>query len=146
MTADALAARASAAYGGLALHVRRGAGDRIGDHRVPGRPQASGLEIESYRLYAATTSAPAERDGALPRAAHAAFHRRARALIHLGGRFDAPMGVPARDGLAVARELAMAPARWRSPRTISARRAPRRPGIRPRVPAPGERAAFRGAQ
>jgi len=51
-TPDALTAGAAAAYGGLGLHVRGATGDRVGEHRVTGRPQASGLEIESYRPYA----------------------------------------------------------------------------------------------
>ncbi len=38
-------------YDRLALHVRRGMGDRPGDRRFPGRPQASGTEVESYASY-----------------------------------------------------------------------------------------------
>ena len=39
-------------YDGLALHVRRGMGERTGDRRFPGRPEASGIELESYSAYA----------------------------------------------------------------------------------------------
>jgi uncharacterized protein (DUF58 family) len=35
----------------LALRVRRGMGTRIGDRRVPGRPQPSGIEIEAHAPY-----------------------------------------------------------------------------------------------
>lgn len=38
-------------YDGLALQGRHGMGDRPGDRRFPGRPQASGAEIESYVSY-----------------------------------------------------------------------------------------------
>jgi uncharacterized protein (DUF58 family) len=48
MTALAALAR----YDGLALHVRRGMGDRPGERRFPGHPQAAGIELESYALYA----------------------------------------------------------------------------------------------
>jgi uncharacterized protein (DUF58 family) len=112
MTPDALAARASAAYGGLALRVRRGAGERIGDHRVPGRPQASGLEIESYTPYAPGDdlrhldwSAMARLDVLLTRR----FTAEREVPVHLLVDVSASMGVPARDAkLAVACELAMA--------------------------------------
>lgn len=39
-------------YDGLALGVRRGMGARPGDRRVPGRPQASGIELEAHAPYA----------------------------------------------------------------------------------------------
>ncbi|MBI3771052.1 MAG: DUF58 domain-containing protein [Deltaproteobacteria bacterium] len=41
-----------ARYDGLALHVRRGMGDRPGERRVPGRPQPSGIELEAHSAYA----------------------------------------------------------------------------------------------
>ena len=112
MMPDVLAARASAAYGGLALHVRRGAGERIGDHRLPGRPQTSGLEIESYRPYAPGDdlrhlewSALARLDVLLTRR----FTAEREIPVHLLVDASASMGVPARDAkLAVACELAMA--------------------------------------
>jgi uncharacterized protein (DUF58 family) len=36
----------------LALHVRRGMGERPGDRRFPGRPQSAGIEVEAHRAYA----------------------------------------------------------------------------------------------
>lgn len=36
---------------GLALHVRRGMGERPGERRFPGRPDATGIEIESHVAY-----------------------------------------------------------------------------------------------
>jgi len=112
MTPDALAARAADAYGGLALRIRRGMGTRIGDHRVPGRPQAAGLEIESYRPYAPGDdlrhlewSAMARLDVLLTRR----FTAEREVPVHLLVDASASMGVPARDAkLAVACELAMA--------------------------------------
>lgn len=38
-------------YDALALRVRRGMGERPGERRVPGRPQPSGIEIESHGAY-----------------------------------------------------------------------------------------------
>jgi uncharacterized protein (DUF58 family) len=112
VTADALATGAAAAYGGLGLHVRGGAGGRLGEHRVPGRPQASGLEIESYRAYAPGDdlrhldwSALARLDLLVTRR----FTAEREQPVHLLVDASASMGVPARDDkLGVARELAMA--------------------------------------
>lgn len=42
---------ALAQYEGLALHVRRGMGDRPGDRRFPGHRDATGVEIEAYVPY-----------------------------------------------------------------------------------------------
>jgi uncharacterized protein (DUF58 family) len=38
-------------YDGLALHVRRGMGERPGERRFPGHAQPSGVEVESYSTY-----------------------------------------------------------------------------------------------
>ena len=38
-------------FDGLALHVARGRGERPGERRFPGHPQASGIEVESYGDY-----------------------------------------------------------------------------------------------
>lgn len=38
-------------YGKLALHVRRGFGERLGERRVPGRPQPQGTEVETWSAY-----------------------------------------------------------------------------------------------
>lgn len=40
-----------AQYDGLALHVRRGMGDRPGDRRFPGHRDTAGVEIEAYVPY-----------------------------------------------------------------------------------------------
>jgi uncharacterized protein (DUF58 family) len=40
-----------ARYDGLALHVRRGMGDRPGDRRFPGHRDSAGVEIEAYVPY-----------------------------------------------------------------------------------------------
>jgi len=112
VTPDALAASAAAAYGGFGLHVRAGTGDRLGEHRVTGRPQASGLEIESYRPYAhgddlrhLDWSALARLDVLVTRR----FTAEREQPVHLLVDASASMGVPARDDkLGVARELAMA--------------------------------------
>ena len=112
MTPEALAAGAAAAYGSFKLQLRRGMSERIGDHRVPGRPQPAGLEIESYRPYAPGDdlrhldwTAMARLDVLLTRR----FTAEREVRVHLLIDASASMGVPARDGkLAVARELAMA--------------------------------------
>ena len=39
-------------YAKLALHVRRGMGERLGERRFPGRPQAFGAEVEAWSAYA----------------------------------------------------------------------------------------------
>ena len=109
---DALAATAAAAYGGLGLHVRGGTGDRLGEHRVTGRPQASGLEIESYRPYThgddlrhIDWSALARLDVLVTRR----FTAEREQPVHFLVDASASMGVPARDDkLGVAREVAMA--------------------------------------
>jgi uncharacterized protein (DUF58 family) len=112
VTPDALAAGAAATYGGLRLHVRGATGDRLGEHRVTGRPQASGLEIESHRPYALGDdlrhldwSALARLDVLITRR----FTAEREQPVHLLVDASASMGVPARDAkLEVARELAMA--------------------------------------
>jgi uncharacterized protein (DUF58 family) len=38
-------------FDGLALHVRRGKGERPGERRFPGHPQPSGVEVEAYSAY-----------------------------------------------------------------------------------------------
>ena len=112
VTPDALAAAAAAAYGGLGLHVRGATGDRLGEHRVTGRPQASGLEIESFHPYAhgddlrhLDWSALARLDVLVTRR----FTAEREQPVHLLVDASASMGVPVRDDkLGVAREVAMA--------------------------------------
>jgi len=112
VTPDSLATGAATAYGGFGLHVRGGTGDRLGDHRVTGRPEASGLEIESYRPYAhgddlrhLDWSALARLDVLVTRR----FTAEREQPVHLLVDASASMAAPARDDkLGVARELAMA--------------------------------------
>lgn len=99
-------------YERLALHVRRGFGDRPGEHRVPGRPQPSGIEIETHAPYVPGDdlrhldwNALARLDTLLVRR----FTAEREVAFHLLVDCSASMGVPARDRkLAVATELAMA--------------------------------------
>src|SRR5262249_5469934 len=96
----------------LALRVRRGMGIRIGERRVPGRPQPSGIEVESYAAYVAGDdlrhldwNALARLDVALVRR----FVAEREAEFHLLLDLSASMDAPARDRkLAAARELALA--------------------------------------
>ena len=109
---DALAGGAAAAYGGLGLHVRGGTDDRLGEHRVTGRPQASGLEIESYRPYAHGDDLRHLDWGAFARLdmlVTRRFTAEREQPVHLLVDASASMGTPARDDkLGVAREVAMA--------------------------------------
>lgn len=103
---------ALAAYEGLSLHVRRGMGERPGERRFPGRPQASGVELEAYRAYAPGEdlrhldwNALARLDALLVRR----FTAEREVAFHLLLDTSASMGVPpADDKLGVARELALA--------------------------------------
>jgi uncharacterized protein (DUF58 family) len=99
-------------YEGLALHVRRGMGERTGDRRFPGRPQPSGIELEAYSAYAPGDdlrhldwNAYGRLDTLLVRR----FTAEREVLFHLLIDGSASMGVPARDRkFAVASELALA--------------------------------------
>src|SRR5207244_4799115 len=99
-------------YDGLALHVRRGMGERAGDRRFPGRPQPSGIELEAYSAYAPGDdlrhldwNAYGRLDTLLVRR----FTAEREVLFHLLLDCSASMGVPVRDGkLAAACELALA--------------------------------------
>ena len=87
-------------------------GVRIGERRVPGRPQPSGIEVETYAAYVAGDdlrhldwNALARLDVALVRR----FVAEREAEFHLLLDLSASMDAPARDGkLAAARELALA--------------------------------------
>ncbi len=97
---------------GLVLRVRGGIGERLGERRFPGRPEASGIEVEAYRTYAPGDdlrhldwNAFGRLDTLLVRR----FTAEREVLVHLLLDCSASMAVPARDGkLAVARELATA--------------------------------------
>jgi uncharacterized protein (DUF58 family) len=111
-SADDAPARAAATCGRLRLHARRGTGERIGEHRVPGRPQPGGLEVDAFRPYApgddlrhVDWSAAARLDTLVVRRFAAERELRVDLLIDA----SASMAVPARDGkLDAVRELAMA--------------------------------------
>ena len=97
---------------GLALHVRRGMGERPGERRFPGRPQASGIEVESHVAYAPGDdlrhldwNALGRLDTLLVRR----FTAEREVVVHLLLDASASMGVPPRDRkLAVACDLALA--------------------------------------
>jgi uncharacterized protein (DUF58 family) len=96
----------------LALHVRRGMGDRPGDRRFPGHPQPSGIEVETHSVYAPGDdlrhidwNAVGRLDTLLVRR----FAAEREVTVHLLLDASASMAVPARDRkLAVAAELARA--------------------------------------
>jgi len=100
------------ALAGLVLRVRRGRGDRMGDRRFPGRPEASGIEVESHAPYAPGDdlrhldwNAFGRLDALLVRR----FTAEREVAIHFLLDCSASMGVPARDRkLAVAAELVLA--------------------------------------
>src|SRR5207248_6602884 len=108
----ARAAMTVAPFRGLVLRVRGGIGERLGERRFPGRPEASGIEIEAYRTYAPGDdlrhldwNAFGRLDTLLVRR----FTAEREVLVHLLLDCSASMAVPARDGkLAAARQLAMA--------------------------------------
>ena len=99
-------------YDGLALHVRRGMGERTGDRRFRGHPQPSGIELEGYTAYAPGDdlrhldwNVYGRLDALLVRR----FTAEREVLFHLLVDGSASMGVPARDRkFAVASELARA--------------------------------------
>ena len=99
-------------YERLRLHVRHGFGDRPGERRVPGRPQAAGIEVETHAGYAPGDdlrhldwNALARLDALLVRR----FTAEREVAFHLLVDCSASMAVPARDRkLAVATELGLA--------------------------------------
>ncbi|HSV07663.1 MAG TPA: DUF58 domain-containing protein [Candidatus Binatus sp.] len=99
-------------YDGLSLHVRRGMGERTGDRRFPGRPQASGIELESHTAYAPGDDLR-HLDwnvyGRLGQLVVRRFTAEREVLFHILIDGSASMGVPARDRkFALACELARA--------------------------------------
>jgi uncharacterized protein (DUF58 family) len=99
-------------YDDLTLAVRRGMGDRPGERRFPGRPQAAGIELEAYASYVPGDdlrhldwNALGRLDSLLVRR----FTAEREVVFHLLLDTSASMGVPAADDkLGVALELAMA--------------------------------------
>jgi hypothetical protein len=104
--------RPAALYTRLALRVRRGMGERAGERRFPGRPQAAGIELEAYRPYTPGDDLRHLDWHALGRLDVLLVRRytaEREVLFHLLVDGSASMDVPADDGkLAAARELAMA--------------------------------------
>ena len=100
------------AFDGLVLRVRRGMGDRPGDRRFPGRPQAAGIELEAHAPYAPGDDLRHldwNAFGRLDTLVVRRFTAEREVTVHVLLDCSASMGVPARDRkLAVARELAMA--------------------------------------
>jgi uncharacterized protein (DUF58 family) len=100
-----------ARYHGLTLRVRGGAGDRPGQQRVPGRVDATGLEVEAYRPYVPGDD-PRHLDwnafGRLDTLLVRGFTAEREVAFHLLVDASASMSVPGEDKLAAARELAMA--------------------------------------
>ncbi len=96
----------------LALRVRRGMGMRLGERRVSGRPQPSGIEVESHAAYVAGDdlrhldwNALARLDVALVRRFVAEREGEFHVLLDLSASMYAPAGDAK---LAAARELALA--------------------------------------
>jgi len=99
-------------FDGLALHVRRGMGERPGERRFPGRAQASGVEVESYSAY---TPGDDLRHldwnavGRLDTLVIRRFTAEREVLFHLLLDVSASMDAPPADGkLASARALTLA--------------------------------------
>jgi uncharacterized protein (DUF58 family) len=103
---------ALARYDGLALHVRRGMGDRPGDRRFPGHRDPAGVEIEAYVPYTPGDdlrhldwNAVGRLDALLIRR----FTAERAVCVDLLLDASASMSVPSRDDkLGAARELATA--------------------------------------
>jgi len=98
-------------FDGLALHVRRGMGERPGERRFPGHAEPSGVEVESYSAYTPGDdlrhldwNAVGRLDAFLIRR----FTAEREVLFHLLLDVSASMNAPPQDGkLASARELAL---------------------------------------
>jgi hypothetical protein len=98
-----------ARYEGLKLHVRGGFGDRPGEHRLPGRSEPAGIELEAYAPY---TPGDDLRHldwstlGRLDQLLVRRYTAEREALVHLLIDLSASMGVPAdQDKLGTARTL-----------------------------------------
>jgi uncharacterized protein (DUF58 family) len=126
-------------YTRLALRVRRGMGERLGERRFPGRPQASGTEVESWNAYAPGDdlrhldwNAAARLDVLLMRR----FTAEREVLFHFLVDRSASMLLPAPDRKrAAADELVLALA-WVALAATDAVRVTLLPGDRPPEPSP----------
>jgi uncharacterized protein (DUF58 family) len=100
-----------ARYHGLVLRAHGGAGGRPGQQRVPGRVDATGLEVEAYRPYVPGDD-PRHLDwnafGRLDTLLVRGFTAEREVAFHILVDASASMSVPGEDKLATARELAMA--------------------------------------
>lgn len=99
-------------FDSLALHVRRGMGERAGERRFPGHAQPSGVEVESYSAYTPGDDlrhldwyAMARLDTLLVRRFTAEREVRFHVLLDASASMDAP---PSDGKLASARALAIA--------------------------------------
>jgi uncharacterized protein (DUF58 family) len=109
--ADDLDLAGVARYEGLALRLRGGMGERPGDRRFPGHPEASGIELEAYAPYTAGDdlrhldwNAFGRLDALLVRR----FTAEREVVVHVLVDASASMGAPPRDHkLATAVELAL---------------------------------------
>ena len=126
-------------YAKLVLRVRRGVGERLGERRVPGRPQPSGSEVESWSAYVPGDDlrhldwgAAARLDVLLMRR----FVAERQVLFHFLVDRSASMGLPAEDRKsAVADELVTALA-WVALASNDAVRVTLLPGDTPAVASP----------
>ena len=111
-TGTALAIASLGRFDGLALHVRRGMGERPGERRFPGHAQPSGVEVEAYSAYTPGDdlrhldwNAVGRLDTLLIRR----FTAEREVLFHLVLDMSASMDAPPQDAkLASACELALA--------------------------------------
>jgi hypothetical protein len=89
-----------ARYEGLTLHVRAGFGDRPGEHRLPGRSEPAGIELEAYAPY---TPGDDLRHldwstlGRLDQLLVRRYTAEREALVHLLVDLSASMAVPAHE-------------------------------------------------
>jgi uncharacterized protein (DUF58 family) len=96
----------------LALHVRRGMGERPGDRRFPGRPQPAGIEVEAHRPYAPGDDLRHldwNAVGRLDTLVVRRFTAERELVVHLLLDASASMAVPVRDDkLGVAKDVVLA--------------------------------------
>ncbi len=96
----------------LALHVRRGMGERPGDRRFPGRPQPAGIEVEAHRPYAPGDDLRHldwNAVGRLDTLVVRRFTAERELVVHLLLDASASMAVPERDDkLGVAKDVVLA--------------------------------------
>jgi uncharacterized protein (DUF58 family) len=126
-------------YTKLALHVRRGMGERLGDRRFPGRPQAAGFEVETWSAYAPGDdlrhldwNAAARLDVWLMRR----FVAEREVLFHFLLDRSASMGLPAVDRKRAAADALVGALAWVALSANDAVRVTLLPGDGPPEPSP----------